>query len=85
VRGEPGSIEWAVATIAASLADGTPTRVIPRCELEDAARAIVVSLREANLDRVLVPTGVWDLQALTEKEELIFAREAVLSSSSACE
>lgn len=77
MHGEPGSIEWAVATIATSLADGTPTRVIPRCELENAARAIVVALREANLDQVLMPTGVWDLEALTDEEELVFVREAV--------
>ena len=77
MQGEPGSIEWAVATIAASLAEGTPTRVIPRWELENAARAIVVAMRGANLDLVLMPTGVWDLEALTEEEELVFAREAV--------
>ena len=74
---EPGSIEWAVATIATSLAVGTPTRVIPAGELEDAACAIVGALREAGSDRVLMPTGVWDLAALAEGEALTFARDAV--------
>jgi hypothetical protein len=77
MQGEPGAIEWAVVTIAASLADGTPTRVIPSSELEDAACAIVGVLREAGLDQVLVPTGVWDLAALAEGEELGFAQEMV--------
>lgn len=77
MRGEPGSIEWAVATIAKSLAVGTPTRVVPAAELEDAACAIVDALREAGLDRVLMPTGVWDLAALCEGEALEFTREAV--------
>jgi hypothetical protein len=76
-HGEPGSIEWAVATIATSLAAGTPTRAVPSSELEDAAHAIVGALREADLDQVLMPTGVWDLEALTEEEALVFAREAV--------
>jgi hypothetical protein len=77
MRGEPGSIEWAVATIATSLAVGTPTRVVPASELEDAAGAIVEALRDAGLDRVLMPTGVWDLAALGEGEGLEFARQAV--------
>jgi len=45
MQGEPGSMEWAVATIATSLAVGTPTRVVPAGELEDAACAIVGALR----------------------------------------
>jgi hypothetical protein len=77
MRGEPGSIEWAVATIATSLAVGTPTRVVSPGELEDAAGVIVGALREAGQDRVLMPTGVWNLVALAEGEELVFAREAV--------
>jgi len=77
MHGEPESIEWAVATIATSLALGTPTRVVPVGELEDAACAIVGALREADLDHVLMPTGVWDLAALAEGEALEFAREAV--------
>lgn len=76
-EGEPGSIEWAVATIATSLAVGTPARVVPAGELEDAACAVVGALREAGLDRVLMPTGVWDLLALAEGETLKFARETV--------
>ena len=77
MQGEPGSIEWAMATIATSLAVGTPARVIPAGDLEDAARAIVGALREAGQDRVLMPTGVWDLAALAEGEALKFAREAI--------
>lgn len=77
MRGEPGSIEWAVATIAASLAVGTPTRVVSAGELEDAAGVIVGALRGAGQDRVLIPTGVWDLVALAEGEALMFAREVV--------
>jgi hypothetical protein len=77
MQGEPDWIEWAVATIATSLADGTPTRVVPTSELEDAARAIVGAFREADLDRVLMPTGVWDLSALAEGEKLAFARDVV--------
>ena len=77
MRGEPGSIEWAVATIATSLAVGTPTRIVSAAELEDAVGVIVGALREAGRDRVLMPTGVWDLVALAEGEGLTFAREAV--------
>jgi hypothetical protein len=77
MHGEPGSIDWAVATIATSMAVGTPVRVIPAGELEDAACAIVGALREAGIDRVLMPMGVWDLAALFEGEALKFAREAV--------
>jgi len=77
MQGEPSSIESAVATMATCLAVGTPAHVVPAGELEDAACAIVDALRDAGLDRVLMPTGVWDLEALTEKEELVFAREAV--------
>ena len=71
------SIEWAVATIAASLAVGTPARVVPAGDLEDAAREIVGALREAGVDRVPVPTGVWDLAALEEGEAVKFAQEMV--------
>ena len=77
MRGEPGSIEWAVATIATSLAVGTPTRVVSAEELEVAAEVIVRALREAGQDRVLVSTGVWDLVALAEGEAATFAREVV--------
>ena len=38
---------------------------------------IVDALREAGPDRVLMPTGVWDLAALAEGEALMFAREVV--------
>ncbi len=37
--GEPGSIEWALATIAASLADGTPTRFVPAIVMADGYRS----------------------------------------------
>ena len=77
MRGEPGSIDWAVATIATSLAVGTPTRVVSAEELEVAAEVIVRALREAGQDRVLVSTGVWDLVALAEGEAATFAREVV--------
>jgi hypothetical protein len=77
MRGEPGPIEWAVATIATSLAVGTPTRVVSAEELEDAADVIVGALREAGQDRVLMSTGVWDLVALAEGEAATFAREVV--------
>jgi hypothetical protein len=82
--GEPSSIELAVATIATSLASGMPPRVVPASELKDAACAIVDALRDAGLDRVLMPAGVWNLEAITEEEELIFAREAIAQYSSAC-
>ena len=77
MRGEHGSIEWAVATIATSLAVGTPKRVASAEELEDAADVIVGALRDAGHDCVLMPTGVWDLVALAEGEALTFVREAV--------
>jgi hypothetical protein len=77
MRGEPGPIEWAVATIATSLAVGQPTRIVSAGELEDAAGVIVDALCEAGQDRVLMSTGVWDLAALAEGEALKFAREAV--------
>lgn len=77
VQGERSSIGSAVATIATSLAVGTRTRVVPAGELEDAACAIVGALRDAGQGLVLMPTGVWDLEALAEGEALMFAREAV--------
>jgi hypothetical protein len=77
MHGEAGSIEWAVATIATSVAVGKPTRVVPAGDLEDAARVIVGALREAGVDRVLVPLGVWNLAALAEGEAVKFARETV--------
>lgn len=66
-----------MATIATSLAVGTPTRVVSAEELEDAAEIIVGALREAGVDHVLMPTGVWDLVALAEGEALMFARGVV--------
>lgn len=77
MRGEPGSIEWAVATIATSLAEGTPARVVSARQLEDAAGVIVGALREAGQGLVLMSTGVWDLAALAEGEASTFAREVV--------
>jgi hypothetical protein len=75
--GEPGSIEWAVATIATALALGMPTRVVSAEELEDAADVIVGALREGGQDHVLMSTGVWDLVSLTHGEAATFAREVV--------
>lgn len=71
-----GSVEWALATIATVLAEGTPSRITPMCELAEAAGTIVGALRGAGTDLVLLPSGVWDLRFLSEAEGLDFAREA---------
>jgi hypothetical protein len=76
---ERGSFEWAFATIASSLAEGTPSRVVSKSELEDAAGAFTQTFREAGHECVLLTSGVWDLSSLAEGEELTFSREAVAS------
>ena len=67
----------AVAIVASTLAQGTPTRHISRDELDEAAAVIVETLRALGHDAVIQPSGVWDLGSLSPGEAIRFAREAL--------
>lgn len=79
VADQPKSIEWALATVASTLATGSPRRLVSRDEVEEAVVMIVVGFRELGHEVILLPGGVWDLTSLAEGEDLAFARAVMLT------
>ena len=67
----------AVAIVASTLAQGTPTRHISGDELDEAAAVIVETLRALGHDVLIQPSGVWDLGSLSPGEAHRFAQEAL--------
>lgn len=78
-RPEEGSFEWALATIASTLATGVATRRVRASDFEEAARIFVSAFLDLGHDVVLLPDGIWDLTALADGEGLSFAK-AVLNT-----
>ena len=76
---ERGSFEWALATVASTLASGVATREVSCDEVRAAADTVVDAFRDLGHEVILLPEAVWDLSSLADGEALSFAQAVLVS------